>query len=548
MRIQVGLILGLGGILVVSAARATTFVLADPSQLSDVSEGIIVGQVTSLSTVESGGQLRTNVELAVEQSLKAAYGPVVTVVEPGGQVGGRQSWITGAPQFFVGERALLFLQRGADGLLHTTYLGMGKFHVVRSIDGSELAVRSLADVRLLERRSGKLQDGPQTATYVLAELLQTLRSHIGSGGGGATLPAPSAVSGSRWQAHFTFSGPPALRWFDSDDGNPVIYHVDANGAARLGDESSSAAADAALAAWEAPACTDLELSRGEAAVQAPFGACDGRSQILFNDPFGEVADPIDCVGVLAIGGVCADATDPRQFNGGSFYQITEGDVVVNDGFEGCAFWNATNLAEVLTHELGHSLGLGHSSDDPNEVDLVLHQATMYFAAHFDGRGARLMADDQAAVCAIYPSGRSGTLRLRQFALIFDVASRPQRDRLVIDGVLQLFDQPFDSATDTLILSARVAGISLLRLAVPPGHWRTNPAGKRLRYRIEDGHRSMTLTLSDQGAGLSTVRLRASGLDLSMARTDSVTLSLAAGNASVTKAVTLRTASRLRLFP
>ncbi|HVM98017.1 MAG TPA: matrixin family metalloprotease, partial [Candidatus Acidoferrales bacterium] len=333
-----------------------------------------------------------------------------------------------------------------------------------------------------------------------------------------------------------------------DDGDPPVYAVDPAGDASLGPEISAGVVQAALAAWGTPACTNLRLVNGGAAVAAPFNSCDGRTQILFNDPFNEIQDPAGCVGVLAIGGVCSDSTDPRQFNGDTFYPITEGDVVVNNGFEGCAFWNAVNLSEVMTHELGHSIGLAHSSDDPNETDPVLRDATMYYAAHFDGRGASLHADDQAAVCALYPSGLTGTLHLKQFALIFDTAGRPQHDRLVAGGLLQLTDQQFIHSRDTLILSARVGGTSLVRLAVPPGDWQVSRLGTRLRRREPLEHGAITLTLSVLNPGSFMVHLRASGLDLSPARSENVSLSLAMGGASVTKAVILRNGSRSRVFP
>src|SRR5205823_2375958 len=109
------------------------------------------------------------------------------------------------------------------------------------------------------------------------------------------------------------------------------------------------------------------------------------------------------------GGYCTsgNAGDTDVVNGVSFARITEGNITFNSGFSGCGFWNQTNLAEVTTHELGHTIGIGHSSEDDNEQSVTLKEATMYYRAHFDGRGASLKADDIAAVRAIYP-GDDGT--------------------------------------------------------------------------------------------------------------------------------------------
>jgi hypothetical protein len=57
------------------------------------------------------------------------------------------------------------------------------------------------------------------------------------------------------------------------------------------------------------------------------------------------------------------------------------------------------MAEVATHELGHTLGFGHSTD---------WNATMAASAHFDGRCGSLRTDDLAAINFVYPSGLTPT--------------------------------------------------------------------------------------------------------------------------------------------
>jgi hypothetical protein len=120
--------------------------------------------------------------------------------------------------------------------------------------------------------------------------------------------------------------------------------------------------------------------------------------VSFGDPLGQMDDPVNCGGVLAMGGYFSTSSQLRTVNGRLFNRIVEGDVVVNGGWDGCGLYESfANLAEVVTHELGHVLGLGHSAEP---------EATMAPRAHFDGRGASLRADDMAGLRFIYPGEAS----------------------------------------------------------------------------------------------------------------------------------------------
>src|SRR5207247_10668674 len=108
---------------------------------------------------------------------------------------------------------------------------------------------------------------------------------------------------------------------------------------------------------------------------------------------------VGCSGVLAVGGFCSSG-EQQTVNGMTVHRIVEGDVTVNNRVGSC--FGATNTAEILTHEIGHAIGLAHPSQNFNEPNPVLKDATMFFVAHFDGRGASVHADDVAGVSALYP--------------------------------------------------------------------------------------------------------------------------------------------------
>jgi predicted Zn-dependent protease len=104
----------------------------------------------------------------------------------------------------------------------------------------------------------------------------------------------------------------------------------------------------------------------------------------------------------------------RKVSGETFMKIFEGDVVINPGVGAC-LESPLGIAEVATHEIGHAIGFGHSSEDSNEADPTKEDATMYYRVHNDGRGAAVHADDVAALLYVYPADLLATTPIEQAA-------------------------------------------------------------------------------------------------------------------------------------
>lgn len=388
-------------------AYATTFVLMDERDLAAASTAVVTGWVTGVQAHSDGRTGGVNTYVTIEPTeIVAGTLPEGEIVlrERGGQVKGRVEKIFGAAEFKIGEQVMVFVSQDADGSLHTTDMAMGKYTVQSSSRGLTTVTRSLgAEVMVLDRATGHLHTsvGPEVVEF--GQFVQHVRTAANrSRRPGIHTPpvqlTPPELNGSVPhtfdQSMFTYLGNPS-RWFEPDSGQTVLYQIDPTGDARNGLAASRNAVDNALAAWTNVPNSSLVLGDGGLlSAPQPFTGCDGGSRIVFNDPFNEISDPVGCGGILAIGGYCSSG-ETRTINGTTFQRITLGKVVFNNGWEQCDLWDACDLAEVATHELGHTIGLGHSADD---------NATMNASAHFDGRCASLESDDIAAAQFVYPDG------------------------------------------------------------------------------------------------------------------------------------------------
>ena len=382
--------------LAVPNASATTMVMMDDETLALSSTVVVSGRVTHIASARRQmGGVETWVTIAPDEIIKGDLTTAeIRIRERGGAVGETEEWIYGSPPYHVGESVIAFLAPARDGVLRTNQMALGKFSVEHDpATNDDVAVRRF-DEQVSVLASGALESRDPDSRRSAAGFRDRLRSIVRAQPRAAreasltTAPTPDDAVGVDDYELFN-----DVRWFEPDSGTPVRYFIDANGDATLGRSASTGAVVAAMAAWtNVPTASIVLESAGPTTSDGV--SCDGTSSVVFNDPSDTIGNPMNCGGVLAVGGYCA-GTATREVNGVTFRQIREADVVFNDGYANCGFWTQTNVAEIATHEIGHTIGLAHSTDS---------HATMYAYAHFDGRGASLEPDDEAGVSFIYPDG------------------------------------------------------------------------------------------------------------------------------------------------
>src|SRR5262245_33371455 len=96
-------------------ARATVLVPADLGELSRDARAIVRGRIVAVDAQWTAGRrtIETMVTLQTETYLKGQLGDTVQFRVPGGVLGRYRNVVVGAPEFFVGQRVIVFL--GAQG-------------------------------------------------------------------------------------------------------------------------------------------------------------------------------------------------------------------------------------------------------------------------------------------------------------------------------------------------------------------------------------------------------------------------------------------------
>lgn len=382
----------LAGVSMIATAPASSIV---PTPLkTQISEAIAVfrGVVVSVASFrdQQDGAIKTASLVTVDDVFKGRFPAVIRLVQDGGTVDGFGQQDGFSSRLRPGEERLFLLDRRADGYLAPAN---GFASAILLPSGDVAATELLSKVRTLSSKYG----GGADVTDQAAEW-------------SGSIPAPpvTATDTSGLLVDGTFGIP--SRFIQPDRGEVIEYLVDAQTLpAGLTLDQCLGAATNAFAAWSAVTGIKFQFAglQNFGMASANVNATDQRIRVQFHDLYNYITSGE----TLGRGGRSYTYLPIFQ-NGGEggkvvdqeFYPTASGFVVLNH--RSAIMQTLSTFEEVLCHEIGHSLGMAHSSENPNETNPVLREAIMYYTAHADGRGATLGAYDPPVIQKVHPPGNT----------------------------------------------------------------------------------------------------------------------------------------------
>jgi hypothetical protein len=302
--------------------HAATYIVPTDRDLVMRSDAIVVATaVASHSELTRDGRVVTIATLTLDEVLKGEFGQQATIdlTEPGGVVGNRSTFISGSPRYTAGRQYLVFLRRTPDGW--ATYgFGLGQFQFSSDPFGHQILIRGIG-----EEISGWDEAGnaPHVERFRDASAFATSVKTI------------AANSGAPARANYL------LHPAESLSVAPALTPVPA--VSVPGGLDGVAAISAATGNWTgAGAGVHYGVGVSNTSATGGLSVVDHINAVLFNDP-ANIIPP----GVAAAGGV--SDVSPQNFT-------TEVDVVVGKNFS----LNQATFNALMTHEIGHTLGLRHS--------------------------------------------------------------------------------------------------------------------------------------------------------------------------------------------
>lgn len=357
-------------------------------------KAIFRGTVVEVASyTDTNGLIYTRTAVRVEETFKGKCPSVIRLVHRGGEADGVGMRDDLSPRFNVGEDCVLYVSRREDG---TLFADLGDVGVVRLQRGGAGAFGAGHENLLNKIRSKKNAAIPGE---------DVTDQSAGMPSGFTASPSGDSSGGSTNGLLTDIYGVPT-RFPAPDRGETIPYLVDVT-FLPTGITVSNAltAVSNAFSVWAAASSFKFSFAgtNNFGMAAANLNTNDGIFRIQLHDAYNYIASG----NILGVGGsyystgLLAGASWGPGGNvaGMEFNRSQCGFVVLKH--TNVVMQTLATFTEVLTHEVGHVIGLAHSSNVTTN-DSVLTNSIMYYLAHADGRGAKLNSYDTNVIRAVHP--------------------------------------------------------------------------------------------------------------------------------------------------